>query len=191
VNVDPPTDPKDYVHRAGRTARAGESGTVVTLVPAGGRREAARVIAEAGIEAGVTKVRSGEAELSRITGARTPSGSPLDGGPAAPRPKNTNRPFRGLGTSKDTSRGGGRPSRKAGHARKLAEPRKAAHVRRTGRRARPANTGTAGCAGTTPEPRRHHDHRARPHRRFGAGRPRDAPAGAGRRWHLRPQAQVP
>ncbi|MFC9547232.1 DEAD/DEAH box helicase [Streptomyces sp. NPDC056956] len=132
VNVDPPTDPKDYVHRAGRTARAGESGTVVTLVPAGGRREAARVIAEAGIEAGVTKVRSGEAELSRITGARTPSGSPLDGGPAAPRPKNTNRPFRGLGTSKDTSRGGGRPSRKAGEARKLAEARKAAHVRRNG-----------------------------------------------------------
>ncbi|MFJ9665019.1 DEAD/DEAH box helicase [Streptomyces sp. NPDC101219] len=132
VNVDPPTDPKDYVHRAGRTARAGESGTVVTLVPAGGRREAARVIAEAGIEVGVTKVRSGEAELSRITGARTPSGSPLDGGPAAPRPKNTNRPFRGLGTSKDTSRGGGRPSRKAGEARKLAEARKAAHVRRNG-----------------------------------------------------------
>lgn len=132
VNVDPPTDPKDYVHRAGRTARAGESGTVVTLVPAGGRREAARVIAEAGIEAGVTEVRSGEAELSRITGARTPSGSPLDGGPAAPRPKNTNRPFRGLGTSKDTSRGGGRPSRKAGEARKLAEARKAAHVRRNG-----------------------------------------------------------
>lgn len=132
VNVDPPTDPKDYVHRAGRTARAGESGTVVTLVPAGGRREAARVIAEAGIEAGVTKVRSGEAELSRITGARAPSGSPLDGGPAAPRPKNTNRPFRGLGTSKDTSRGGGRPSRKAGEARKLAEARKAALVRRNG-----------------------------------------------------------
>src|SRR5690606_5316203 len=132
VTVDPPPAPTDYVHRAGRTARAGESGTVVTLVPAGGRREAARVITEAGIEAGVTKVRSGEAELSRITGARTPSGSPLDGGPAAPRPKNTNRPFRGLGTSKDTSRGGGRPSRKAGEARKLAEARKAAHVRRNG-----------------------------------------------------------
>ncbi|MGW6293905.1 DEAD/DEAH box helicase [Streptomyces sp. NPDC055058] len=131
VNVDPPTDPKDYVHRAGRTARAGESGTVVTLVPAGGRREAARVIAEAGIEASVAKVRSGEAELSRITGARAPSGSPLDGGPAAPRPKNTNLPFRGLGTSKDTSRGGGR-SRRAGEARKLAEARKAALVRRNG-----------------------------------------------------------
>ena len=32
VHVDPPKDPKDYLHRAGRTARAGESGAVVTLV---------------------------------------------------------------------------------------------------------------------------------------------------------------
>ncbi|WP_149549203.1 DEAD/DEAH box helicase [Streptomyces marokkonensis] len=132
VNVDPPTDPKDYVHRAGRTARAGESGSVVTLVSAGQRRETSRMMAGAGIEATVTKVRSGEAELSRITGARAPSGSPLDGGPAVPRPKNTNAPFRGLGTSKDTSRGAGGKSRKAGEARKLAEARKAAFVRRNG-----------------------------------------------------------
>ncbi|MFC7266090.1 DEAD/DEAH box helicase [Streptomyces lutosisoli] len=133
VNVDPPTDPKDYVHRAGRTARAGESGRVVTLVLSGQRREMSRLMAEAGIEPTVTKVRSGEAELSRITGAKAPSGAPLDG-PAAPRPKNTNAPFRGLGTSKDTSRGtggtGGK-SRKSGEARKLAEARKAAMVRRS------------------------------------------------------------
>ncbi len=134
VNVDPPTDPKDYVHRAGRTARAGESGSVVTLVLAGQRRETSRTLAEAGIEPTVTKVRSGEAELSRITGAKAPSGTPLDGGPAAPRPKNTNAPFRGLGTSKDTARGAGAggKSRKAGEARKLAEARKAARVRRGG-----------------------------------------------------------
>jgi superfamily II DNA/RNA helicase len=31
VHVDAPTDHKDYLHRAGRTARAGEEGTVVTL----------------------------------------------------------------------------------------------------------------------------------------------------------------
>ncbi|MFE9447113.1 DEAD/DEAH box helicase [Streptomyces sp. NPDC006739] len=132
VNVDPPTDPKDYVHRAGRTARAGESGSVVTLALSGQRRELSRLMAEAGIEPTVTKVRSGEAELSRITGARTPSGAPLDGGPAAPRPKNTNAPFRGLGTSKDTSRGTGGTSRKTGEARRLAEARKAARVRRGG-----------------------------------------------------------
>ncbi|CAM5714876.1 DEAD/DEAH box helicase [Streptomyces canus] len=132
VNVDPPTDPKDYLHRAGRTARAGESGKVVTLVLSGQRRETSRVMAEAGIEPTVTKVRSGEAELSRITGAKAPSGTPLDRGPAVPRPKNTNAPFRGLGTSKDASRGTGGKSRKAGEARKLAEARKAAQVRRRG-----------------------------------------------------------
>ncbi|MEV7979933.1 DEAD/DEAH box helicase [Streptomyces sp. NPDC086519] len=132
VNVDPPTDPKDYVHRAGRTARAGGSGSVVTLVLSGQRREMSRLMAEAGIEPTITKVRSGEAELSRITAAKAPSGTPLDGGPAAPRPRNSNAPFRGLGTSKDTSRGAGGKSRKAGEARKLAEARKAALVRRGG-----------------------------------------------------------
>ncbi|MFJ8780457.1 MULTISPECIES: DEAD/DEAH box helicase [unclassified Streptomyces] len=132
VNVDPPTDPKDYLHRAGRTARAGESGKVVTLVLSGQRRETSRVMAEAGIEPTVTKVRSGEAELSRITGAKAPSGTPLDRGPAVPRPKNTNAPFRGLGTSKDASRGTGGRSRKADEARKLAEARRAAQVRRGG-----------------------------------------------------------
>ncbi|MGY0021777.1 DEAD/DEAH box helicase [Streptomyces sp. cg35] len=127
VNADPPTDSKDYLHRAGRTARAGESGRVVTLVLSGQRREVSRLMAEARIDPKVTKVRSGEAELTRITGARPPSGKPLDGGPAAARPKNTNTPFRGLGTTKDTSRG---RSRKSDEARKLAEARKAAQVRR-------------------------------------------------------------
>nr|WP_235484695.1 DEAD/DEAH box helicase [Streptomyces roseoverticillatus] len=130
VNVDPPTDPKDYLHRAGRTARAGESGSVVTLVLPGQRRETSRLMAEAGIEPTITKVRSGEAELSRITGAKAPSGTPLDGGPATPRAKNTNTPFRGLGTSKDASRHTGGKSRKASEARMLAEARKAARVRR-------------------------------------------------------------
>ncbi|MEV7872740.1 DEAD/DEAH box helicase [Streptomyces sp. NPDC088124] len=133
VNVDPATDPKDYLHRAGRTARAGRSGTVVTLVLPGQRRETSQVMADADVAPKVTTVRSGEAELSRITGAKAPSGTPLDGGPAAPRPKNHNVPFRGLGSTKDAKSGsGGRPSRRSSEAHKLAEARKAARVRRGG-----------------------------------------------------------
>jgi superfamily II DNA/RNA helicase len=134
VNVDPATDPKDYLHRAGRTARAGRSGTVVTLVLSGQRRETSQVMADADVAPKVTRVRSGEAELSRITGAKAPSGKPLDGGPAVPRPKNHNVPFGGLGSTKDARSGsGGRPSsRKSSEARKLAEARKAARVRRGG-----------------------------------------------------------
>ncbi|MFF6913692.1 DEAD/DEAH box helicase [Streptomyces sp. NPDC012466] len=77
VNVDPPGDHKDYLHRGGRTARAGESGTVVTLVLPHQRREMTRLMADAGITPQVTRVRSGEPELSRITGAQEPSGVPV------------------------------------------------------------------------------------------------------------------
>ncbi|MEU8103167.1 DEAD/DEAH box helicase [Nonomuraea muscovyensis] len=77
VNVDPPSDHKDYLHRGGRTARAGESGSVVTLVLPNQRRDMNRLMADAGIVPQTSQVRSGEAELRRITGAQAPSGIPV------------------------------------------------------------------------------------------------------------------
>lgn len=77
VNIDPPADPKDYLHRGGRTARAGASGSVVTLVLPAQRRDMDRLAAKAGIRPRVTKVRSADPELTRITGAREPSGIPV------------------------------------------------------------------------------------------------------------------
>ncbi|TDC58817.1 DEAD/DEAH box helicase [Micromonospora sp. KC207] len=77
VNVDPPTEAKDYLHRGGRTARAGESGTVVTLVLPEQRREVSRLMATAGIRPQATQVRPGDEALARVTGAREPSGVPV------------------------------------------------------------------------------------------------------------------
>nr|WP_051945336.1 DEAD/DEAH box helicase [Streptacidiphilus rugosus] len=77
VNLDPPNGHKDYLHRGGRTARAGESGTVVTLVLPSQRRAMERMMATAGITPASSKVRSHDAELVRITGARVPSGIPV------------------------------------------------------------------------------------------------------------------
>jgi superfamily II DNA/RNA helicase len=98
VNVDPPTDHKDYLHRGGRTARAGESGTVVTLVLPAQRRVMSRLMSDADITAQETRIQLGGAELSRITGARTPSGIPLTAAdtqpPAAPRQARRSRPAR-------------------------------------------------------------------------------------------------
>ncbi|MFH9550441.1 DEAD/DEAH box helicase [Streptomyces sp. NPDC017435] len=133
VNVDPPADHKDYLHRGGRTARAGESGSVVTLVLPGQRRDMARLLSEAGIRPQITQVRSGEAELSRITGAQAPSGVPVGGsGPAATeRPKRGGAPFRGMGTTPGRAGRGGE-SRKSAEARRTAEARAAARVRRGG-----------------------------------------------------------
>ncbi|SHL25109.1 DEAD/DEAH box helicase [Actinacidiphila paucisporea] len=104
VNIDPPSDHKDYLHRGGRTARAGESGSVVTLVLPHQRREMARLMAAAGITPEVTQVRSGEAALTRITGAQAPSGVPV---PATPAPASATsaRPAR-------SSRPGRRPARR-------------------------------------------------------------------------------
>ncbi|MEV6209225.1 DEAD/DEAH box helicase [Kitasatospora sp. NPDC051914] len=77
VNVDPPVDHKDYLHRGGRTARAGESGTVVTLVLPNQRRGTARMMAAAGITPESARVRPGDEVLARITGARVPTGVPV------------------------------------------------------------------------------------------------------------------
>ncbi|BCJ74429.1 DEAD/DEAH box helicase [Catellatospora sp. IY07-71] len=76
VNYDPPNDAKDYLHRGGRTARAGRSGTVVTLVSGDERRATSRLLAAAGVKARTTAVGPHDHELTRITGARTPSGIP-------------------------------------------------------------------------------------------------------------------
>ncbi|MGW0366624.1 DEAD/DEAH box helicase [Streptomyces sp. NPDC002990] len=96
VNVDPPSDHKDYLHRGGRTARAGESGSVVTLVMPGQRRDMVRLMAAAGIVPQTTQVRSGEEALNRITGAQAPSGVPVTiTAPVSDRPKRSNNSTRG------------------------------------------------------------------------------------------------
>ncbi|MET9378300.1 DEAD/DEAH box helicase [Streptomyces sp. NPDC002992] len=133
VNVDPPADHKDYLHRGGRTARAGESGSVVTLVLPDQRRDVVRLMADAGLRPQVTQVRSGEAELSRITGAKAPSGVPVDGSaPSSERPKRGGAPFRGMGTVPGKPGRAKNESRRSAEDRKLAEARKAARIRRGG-----------------------------------------------------------
>ncbi|MFE0734781.1 DEAD/DEAH box helicase [Streptomyces sp. NPDC058855] len=134
VNVDPPTDPKDYLHRAGRTARAGRSGTVVTLALPEQRKDLAGLLADAGVRARVTPVRSGESALARITGARTPPGEPVPGAaPATPeRAPRGGAAFRGIGTVPGRPGRARNESRRAAEARKTAEARKAAKARRKG-----------------------------------------------------------
>ncbi|HEY2674641.1 MAG TPA: DEAD/DEAH box helicase [Rugosimonospora sp.] len=86
VHVDPPKDPKDYLHRAGRTARAGEAGTVVTLVLPRQRASTFALLEKAGVSATRTSVRPEAPELVELTGAREPSGVPVPPEePKAPR----------------------------------------------------------------------------------------------------------
>jgi superfamily II DNA/RNA helicase len=77
MHVDPPKDPKDYLHRAGRTARAGESGAVVTLVLPKQRRTTQAMMSKAGVTPEEFRVRLGDEKLAEVTGAREPSGIPV------------------------------------------------------------------------------------------------------------------
>lgn len=77
VHVDSPENPKDYLHRAGRTARAGAEGVVVTLATAGQRRGIHGMTAKAGVILKESKVRPMDANLVSITGAMEPSGIAL------------------------------------------------------------------------------------------------------------------
>jgi len=86
VHVDPPRDAKDYLHRAGRTARAGESGSVATLVLPKQRRSTLAMLGKAGVEPAETRVRAGDAVLAELIGAREPSGVPVVEEPTPPPP---------------------------------------------------------------------------------------------------------
>ncbi|MER5914377.1 DEAD/DEAH box helicase [Streptomyces sp. NPDC001982] len=131
VNVDPPADHKDYLHRGGRTARAGGSGSVVTLVLPEQKRDITRLMSDAGIRPRTARITSSDVELATITGAREPSGVPvIIEVPVPPAPA--------------ASRGGRKPG---------SEPGKRAARRRNGDRAGAATGAANGTGGRNAERR--------------------------------------
>ncbi|MCC3764273.1 DEAD/DEAH box helicase [Glycomyces sp. TRM65418] len=71
LHVDPPKTHKDYLHRAGRTARAGQSGHVATLVLPHQNRSMFSLIERAGVEAQRHYVNDNfDPELAALMGAR-------------------------------------------------------------------------------------------------------------------------
>ncbi len=76
VHVDAPTDHKDYLHRAGRTARAGEAGVVVTLATSKQQGAVRGLTSRAGVYPKFVDVRPHHDELVSITGSKQPSGIP-------------------------------------------------------------------------------------------------------------------
>ena len=77
VHVDAPADHKDYLHRAGRTARAGATGVVVTLATHKQKRGIFGITNRAGVKLSEVYVRPSDPELVRVTGSQEPSGIPV------------------------------------------------------------------------------------------------------------------
>jgi superfamily II DNA/RNA helicase len=96
MQMDPPSDHKDYTHRAGRTARAGKAGLVVTLVLPHQRRGVDALLGRAGVEPMFRKLTGEDAKsfevVDQLTGAREPSGIPV---PEPRAPRTSRQPGRG------------------------------------------------------------------------------------------------
>ena len=113
VHIDPPNDHKDYLHRAGRTARAGETGKVVTMIGPRQQKAVTAMTNRAGVDPEVVKVKPMSKELVSITGAKEPTG--IAWKPPAEPAKRGGRP--GGSRSGGSRSGGGRPQSRSGSSR--------------------------------------------------------------------------
>ena len=99
VHVDPPVEHKAYLHRSGRTARAGSAGDVVTVVLPEQRRDTQQLLRKAGISAQPQQVRADSASVLELVGEIAPHREP---------PPRQAPPARGNGGSGRGGSGSGR-----------------------------------------------------------------------------------
>ena len=134
VHADPPVEHKAYLHRSGRTARAGAEGTVITLMTDEQVRDVRDLTRAAGIKPTTTKINGAATRSS-------PSSPPASGSLARwPRHRGDLRVPRGGGGGGRRSGGGGGGRRSGGGGRSGGRPksgggsrvRRPAQVRRPG-----------------------------------------------------------
>jgi superfamily II DNA/RNA helicase len=68
VHLDPPTEHKAYLHRSGRTARAGAGGTVITVMLPDQAADLRKLMNAAGITPSTTQVAPGHPAIARVAG---------------------------------------------------------------------------------------------------------------------------
>ena len=114
VHVDPPNDHKDYLHRSGRTARAGASGVVVSMLTRDQVREARNMFGRAGVNIETVDASTGSAVVrglaesgEAIVIAPAPAGrstSPSEGRYDGDRGPRRGAPRRGRSSSRPYGR---------------------------------------------------------------------------------------
>ncbi|MET8336998.1 DEAD/DEAH box helicase [Streptosporangium canum] len=172
LHVDPPQDHKSYLHRGGRTARAGEKGTVMTLVLPNERRSTDAMTRRAGIKPFRIKATPGHPRLEEVAGARQPSGEPIPvWEPSAPAAKQRER--RGFGGNGGGGRGPRRFRDRPAHGGEGYQPRE----RSAGDAGRGERGGNAGVSDVRGQYRSERSGGYRGDRPTGGGYRGDRPAG--------------
>ena len=119
VHFDPPNDSKDYLHRSGRTARAGASGTVVSFVLPDQRTAVERLHRDAQVHPTSVQVRPGHDAVREIA----ESGTPV---PPAPVPTRQERPAQpARRPRRSAAPRAATPARTGGHPQRRRGPRPA------------------------------------------------------------------
>jgi superfamily II DNA/RNA helicase len=108
IHADPPMEHKAYLHRSGRTARAGAAGTVVTLATDEQASEVRDLARKAGIKPTTTRLRPGDALLQKLApGERTFVAPPPEAAePPAQRPRARRAPAAAPAQRRSGSAGG-------------------------------------------------------------------------------------
>ncbi len=113
VHVDPPAEHKAYLHRSGRTARAGSGGDVVTVMLPEQRGDVRSLTRLAKISARPTPVKPGDNTVMSLVGDVAAYVKPAPIAPAQPRPQRKARPA-GAGKAAGSTAGRGRGGQSQG-----------------------------------------------------------------------------
>jgi len=105
VHVDPPMEHKAYLHRSGRTARAGAAGTVVTVVLPEQRRDVKDLLRKAQITAELETANS--TIVDELVGERAPHVKP-----APPQPQQRQQPKKARQPQQNGGPASGSPARR-------------------------------------------------------------------------------
>jgi superfamily II DNA/RNA helicase len=116
VHADPPAEHKAYLHRSGRTARAGASGTVVTVMVDGQQGDVRDLTRKAGIKPTTTRVSVGHPLLTEIAPGERQVLAPIETTATTSSPGNGRPANRGQGGAKSTRNRRRRPAAKKGSA---------------------------------------------------------------------------
>ena len=158
IHVDPPTEHKAYLHRSGRTARAGAEGDVVTLVIPSQKRDVQQLMRKADIRPTTTAVTPSSPEVAALVGEKAAFVKPV--------PKQEQAQQQGGGRSQGAN---------AQRKRAARQDSTGAPIARKDRSGRPAASGSGAGAGAGQGGGGRGQRGSGPARRDGGARRDDAP----------------
>ncbi|MGO4202446.1 DEAD/DEAH box helicase [Rhodococcus sp. TAF43] len=143
VHVDPPAEHKAYLHRSGRTARAGSAGDVVTIVLPDQRKDLSALMRKASIKVTPVQVTADSEHVIRLVGEPAPHVPPA---PKTDKPAGDARRQQGQRPGRGGQGGQGRNSR--GPRAEGAATTGGGRRRSGGRPGGGSGTGATGSAGS-------------------------------------------